>query len=114
MEEISEKRGSFRVSVDAPVRCYLQEDKERQNPQECTLVTIGVDGACVDSKYRYEKNKILCFQVELENFRPMFLMGQIMRIDKAEAKGYRYDVLFAQIWDDELQQLNHVLKKLQR
>ncbi len=111
---ISGKRGSLRVPMNVPARFYRQEDRDYQNPQECVLVEIGVDGACVDSKYRYEKNKVLCLRVELKNVRSLFLMSQIIRIDETESEAYRYGVLFAQIWDDELQQLKRVLEKLRQ
>lgn len=105
----SDKQEYFRMPVNEPVTIYRRKDKEHQNPEECILVDIGIDGACVKSKYRYAENEILRLRIKLGNYRVMSLLGQVIHITEMEFGQYCCDILFAQVWDDEQTYLNRIL-----
>lgn len=111
-KEIPEKRKSIRIPMNVPVKLYHQKDTDYQNPEECILVDIGVGGACVSSEHVHTEDEILCLRVELDDGQPMFLLGQVLRVDEEESGEYRYGMLFAQVWDDELLRLNSTLENM--
>lgn len=110
--EIPDNRRSFRQVMNVPAYLYSQEDRDCQNPEECTLVDISARGACVDSTYIHKKDEILYLQVKLENRQSMFLLGQVIRVSRNKSGQYRCGILFAEIWNDELENLTSILNEL--
>lgn len=108
----SERQKSFWISVNMAVMIYRRKDKDYQHPEECILVDIGAGGVCVNSKYQYAENEILCLLIKLENFRTVSLLGQVIHITEIEPAQYRYGILFSQVWDNEQIYLNRILDRM--
>lgn len=111
--EIPNKRRGFRLRINTPVLLYRQEDKDLRYPEEGTLVDISTGGACVESEYIHEEDEVLRIQVKLEEYQSMSFLGQIIRASKHGSGMYSYGILFAQLREDEMAQLNRVLYNIQ-
>jgi len=108
-----EHRASFRLSINAPVSLYYQEDSHLQNPEVCTLVDISTGGACIQSEFLHAEGEVLHLKVQIEEYAPMTFLGQIIRVQEYSPGIFRYGFLFAQLDDQETTALTKVLFNVQ-
>ncbi len=108
-----EHRSNFRLTIEAPVNLYYEEDTKLQNPEKCKLVNISTGGALIESEYIHTEGEILQMRVQLEDYVPMSFMCQILRVDEPQPGVFRYGVLFAKLEEREVTNLTRVLFNIQ-
>ncbi len=97
----NENRVNFRLTLHAPISLYDQDDTLLENPEEAELVDISVTGACFQSEYIHGEGEVLRMKVQIEDYVPRTILGQVIRVEEAEDNKFRYGFLFAQL--DELE-----------
>ncbi len=108
-----EHRSNFRLTIDAPVSLFYEEDTKFQNPEKCRLVNISTGGACIDSEYIHAEGEILHMKVKLEEYAEMTFLGEIIRVNEPTPNVFRYGFLFAKLDDQAAQNLTRVLFNIQ-
>ncbi len=108
-----EGRANFRVAMDAPATLFYQEDKHFSNPEECVLVDISASGACIQSEYIHGEGEALYLKFALEEYTPMTLLGEVIRVEEPSAGKFRYGFLFAQLEELETRALTKQLFNIQ-
>ncbi len=113
VESRNEERESFRLLVNSPASLHRQEDDHFRKPEECILVDISAGGACVESEYVHVEDEVLRLRVRLEEYAPMDFLGQVVRCTQRPGGRFRYGILFAQLTEEEITNLNRILFNLQ-
>jgi len=113
VENLVESRGTFRLPYRAPVSLYRQDDEHYRNPEDCQLVNISTGGCCVESDYVHMEDEVLRIRIKLEEYHPLNYMGQIVRCSEHNPGKFWYGILFAQLTEQEITELNKTLYNLQ-
>lgn len=108
-----EGRANFRVAMNTPATLFYQEDKRFTNPEECILVDISASGACIQSEYIHGEGEALYLKFALEEYAPMTLLGEVIRVEEPTAGKFRYGFLFAQLEEQETRALTKQLFNIQ-
>ncbi len=108
-----EGRTAFRVAIDAPATLFYQEDSRFTNPEECILVDISASGACIQSEYIHGEGEALYLKFALEEYAPVTLLGEVIRVEEPSAGKFRYGFLFAQLEEKETRALTKQLFNIQ-
>lgn len=109
----NEGRANFRLVLHTPISMYDPDDTLLENPEECELVDISVTGACFQSEYIHGEGEVLRMKVQIEDYVPRTLLGQIVRVDTLPDSKFRYGFLFAQLEDRETSALTRELFNVQ-
>jgi len=109
----NENRVNFRLTLHTPISLYDQNDALLESPEEAELVDISVTGACFQSEYIHGEGEVLKMKVQIEDYVPRTLLGQIIRVEEAEDNKFRYGFLFAQLNDAETSALTKELFNVQ-
>lgn len=109
----NENRANFRLVLHTPVSLFDPDDTLLENPEECELVDISVTGACFQSEYIHGEGEVLRMRVQIEDYVPRTLLGQIVRVDALPDSKFRYGFLFAQLDDRETSSLTRELFNVQ-
>lgn len=110
---VDNQRNSFRLMMSSPAWLYRQEDERHLHPEACTLVDVSNGGCCVESDYVHEEEEVLRIKIKLEEYQPMYFLGQIIRASQFGDGQYRYGILFAQLREDEQAALTKTLYNIQ-
>ena len=113
VESHIENRDTFRLPFSAPVSIYRKEDDRFRNPEECQLVNISTGGCCIQSEYIHMEDEVVRVRVKLEEYAPLYFIGQIVRCVEHAPGQFRYGILFAQLTEQEITSLNKTLYNLQ-
>lgn len=106
-------RDTFRLAVNTPITIFYYDDEHRQLPMDCTLVDISTGGCCISSEQFYEDGQVLRLRIKLENYVPMDLVGEVIRVAERGSMNYSYGILFAQLEKGEQDALTKTLLNLQ-
>lgn len=109
----NESRANFRLVLHTPISLYDPDDTLMGNPEECELVDISVTGACFQSEYIHCEGEVLRMKVQIEDYVPRILLGQIVRVESLPDNKFRYGFLFAQLEDREADSLTRELFNVQ-
>lgn len=113
MAVVDNQRNNFRLYMNVPAWLFRESDEKYLRPEECTLVDVSTGGCCVESEYVHEEEEVLRIKLKLEDYQPMYFLGQIIRASETKEGVYRYGILFAQMREDELTALTRMLYNLQ-
>ena len=108
-----EVRTAFRLPVGCEAALFRRDDEHLKNPEPCTLVDISTGGACVQTEYIHMEDEVLQLHVQLESYTPMDFLGQIIRCEECRPGLFQYGILFAQLTESEISNLNRILYNLQ-
>ncbi len=108
-----EGRANFRVLMNCPATLFYLEDKHFANPESCVLVDISASGACIQSEYIHGEGEALYLKFALEEYAPMTLLGEVIRVEEPTAGKFRYGFLFAQLEEQETRSLTKQLFNIQ-
>ncbi len=109
----NENRANFRLVLHTPISLYDPDDSLLENPEECELVDISVTGACFQSEYIHGEGEVLRMKVQIEDYVPRTLLGQVVRVETLPDSKFRYGFLFAQLDDRETSSLTRELFNVQ-
>lgn len=109
----NEKRNNFRVFVNIPMSMYYPEDKEFENPEQCTLIDIGSAGACVESEFIHGEGEVLQLKIQIESYAPMTFLSEVIRVKEVRPGIFQYGMLFAQLDERETMSLTRMLFNVQ-
>lgn len=106
-------RDTFRLAVNTPITIFCYEDEHMQLPEECTLVDISAGGCCISSEQPYVEGDVLRLRIKLDNYMPMNLVGEVIRVTERGPRDYSYGILFAQLEKGEQDNLTRTIFNLQ-
>lgn len=106
-------RDTFRLAVNTPITIFYYDDEYGQLPMDCTLVDISTGGCCISSEQFYEDGQVLRIRIKLENYAPMDLVGEVIRVTERGPTDYSYGILFAQLDKREQDILTRTLLNMQ-
>ena len=112
-EARNDLRDTFRLAVNTPITIFCYEDEHMQLPEECILVDISAGGCCISSEQPYVEGDVLRLRIKLENYVPMNLVGEVIRVTERGPRDYSYGILFAQLEKGEQDALTRTLLNLQ-
>ncbi len=113
VQPYNEHRNNFRLPVNSPISLYYMEDRYLENPEECMLVDISTGGACVQSEFMHAEDEVLRMKIQIEEYAPMTVVGQIIRAYEHSPGLFRYGILFAQLKEEEITSLTKMLYNIQ-
>lgn len=108
-----EQRANFRLPINSDVTLYYEEDEYLQNPEKCKLVNLSTGGACIQSEYIHGEGEVLRLKIQLEDYAPMTLLGEIIRVEEPSHGVFRYGFLFAKLDQNENTALTRMLFNIQ-
>ena len=77
------------------------------------LVDISTGGACVQSEFMHAEDEVLRMKIQIEEYAPMTVVGQIIRAYEHSPGLFRYGILFAQLKEEEITSLTKMLYNIQ-
>ena len=91
------RRAHHRQPINLPAEVYALEGRQKDTPQECTLVNISMNGACIVSKQAGH----------------MSFVSQIIRLRALPDESYEYGLLFEQLTHEKMRYLQEDIQEVQ-
>ncbi len=109
----NEQRTNYRLSINSPVRLFYEDDTNYQNPEPCKLVNLSATGACIESEFIHGENEVLWLKMQIEDYMPMTLLGQVVRVEEPSHGVFHYGFLFAQLDQQQSAALSRMIFNIQ-
>lgn len=108
------RRAHHRQPINLPAEVYALEGRHKDTPQECTLVNISMNGACIASKHAYAMDQKIRLRVELyKKAGHMSFVSQIIRLRALPDESYEYGLLFEQLTHEKMRYLQEDIQEVQ-
>lgn len=108
------RRAHHRQPINLPAEVYALEGRHKDAPQECTLVNISMNGACIVSKHAYAMDQKIRLRVELyKKAGCISFVSQVIRIRELPDGTREYGLLFEQLTHDKMRYLQEDIQEVQ-